>query len=73
MTIRKICLTEVVFKKQIPGEGNGNPLQDYCLENPMDGEAWWVLVHGVAESNMTEQLRVPEDFGQKFATLYRRQ
>jgi len=23
-----------------PGEGNGNPLQDYCLENPMDREAW---------------------------------
>ena len=29
-----------------PGEGNGNPLQ----ENPMDGGAWWVTVHGVAKS-----------------------
>ena len=33
-----------------PGEGNGNPLQYSCLENPMDGEAWWAAVHGVAES-----------------------
>ena len=30
-----------------PGEGNGNPLQYSCLENPMDGEAWQVTVHGV--------------------------
>ena len=28
------------------GEGNGNPLQDSCLENPMDGGAWWATVHG---------------------------
>ena len=33
-----------------PGEGNGNPLQYSCLENPMDGGAWWATVHGVAES-----------------------
>ena len=33
-----------------PGEGNGNPLQCSCLENPMDGEAWWATVHGVAKS-----------------------
>ena len=32
------------------GEGNGNPLQYSCLENPMDGGAWWAAVHGVAES-----------------------
>ena len=30
------------------GEGNGTPLQYSCLENPMDGEAWWAAVHGVA-------------------------
>ena len=34
-----------------PGEGNGNPLQYSCLENPMDGEAWWATVHRVAESD----------------------
>ena len=31
-----------------PGEGNGNPLQYSCLENPMDGEAWQATVHGAA-------------------------
>ena len=33
-----------------PGEGNGTPLQYSCLENPMDGGAWWAAVHGVARS-----------------------
>ena len=33
-----------------PGEGNGNLLQYSCLENSMDGEAWWATVHGVAKS-----------------------
>ena len=33
-----------------PGEGNGNPLQYSCSENPMDGGAWWAIVHGVTES-----------------------
>ena len=32
------------------GEGNGNPLQYSCLENPMDGGAWKAAVHGVAKS-----------------------
>ena len=31
-------------------EGNGTPLQYSCLENPMDGEAWWAAAHGVAKS-----------------------
>ena len=33
-----------------PGEGNGNPLQYSCLENPMEGGAWWATVHRVAKS-----------------------
>ena len=33
-----------------PGEGNGNPLRYSCLENPMDGGAWWATVHGVTKS-----------------------
>ena len=33
-----------------PGEGNGNPLQYFCLENPTDRGAWWAIVHGVAKS-----------------------
>ena len=35
---------------QINGEGNGNPLQYSCLENPMVGGAWWVTVHGVIKN-----------------------
>ena len=34
----------------IPGEDNGTPLQYSCLENPMDGGAWWAAVHGVVKS-----------------------
>ena len=33
-----------------PGEGNGNPLQYSCLENPMDRGAWWATVHGVTKN-----------------------
>ena len=33
-----------------PGEGNGNPLQCSCLENPKDGGAWWAAIYGVAQS-----------------------
>ena len=36
-----------------PGEGNSNPLQYSCLENPMDRGAWRAAVHGVAESDTT--------------------
>ena len=35
---------------RFPGEGNGNPHQYSCLENSMDGGAWWATVHGVAKS-----------------------
>ena len=37
-------------------EGNGNPLQSCCLENPLDRGAWWATVHGVTELNTTEWL-----------------
>ena len=33
-----------------PGEGNGNPLQYSCLENPRDGGAWWAAIYGVTQS-----------------------
>ena len=36
--------------RKIPGEGNGNPPQYSCLENPMDRRAWQTIVHGVARA-----------------------
>ena len=33
-----------------PGEGNGTPLQYSCLENPMDGGAWWATIHRITKS-----------------------
>ena len=36
--------------RRSPGEGNGNPLQYFCLENPTDGGAWQATVHGVTKS-----------------------
>ena len=38
------------FSLSCIGEGNGNPFQCSCLENPRDGEAWWAAVYGVAQS-----------------------
>ena len=38
------------FSLSFTGEGNGNPLQCSCLENPRDGGAWWAAVYGVAQS-----------------------
>ena len=39
-----------MYLKRGTGSRNGNPLQYSCLENPLDGGAWWAAVHGVAES-----------------------
>ena len=38
------------FSHSCIGEGNGNPLQYSCLENPRDGGAWWAVIYGVAQS-----------------------
>ena len=38
------------FSLSCIGEGNGNPLQCFCLENPRDGRAWWAAVYGVTQS-----------------------
>ena len=38
------------FSSSCIGEGNGNPLQCSCLENPRDGEVWWAAIYGLAQS-----------------------
>ena len=43
-------LGSILGSRRSPGEGNANPLQCYCLENPMDRGAWQATVHGVAKS-----------------------
>ena len=46
----------ILGSRRSPGEGNGYPLWYSCLENPMERKAWQATVHGVAESDLTEQL-----------------
>ena len=46
--LRHVGLIAVLGRS--PGRGHGNPLQYSCLENPMDREAWWAMVHRVAKS-----------------------
>ena len=41
---------------RFPGEGNGDPLQYPCLENPVDRGAWWVTIYRVSKSDTTYQL-----------------
>ena len=36
-----------------PGEGSGNPLQNFCLESPMNRGTWWAIVHGVTTESDT--------------------
>ena len=55
---------------RIPGEGNGNPLQYSCLENPMDRGAWQATVYGLdcKQLDTTERLHSPEACGQPYIT-----
>ena len=39
-----------ILSRLVIGEGNGNPIQYSCLENPMDGGAWWAAVYGVVQA-----------------------
>ena len=52
------------FSLSCIGEGNGNPLQCSCLENPRDGGAWWAAVYGVAQ-NRTRLKRLSSSKGQR--------
>ena len=51
------------------GEGNGNPLQCSCLENPRDGGAWWAAISGVAQS-WTRLKRLSSSSSSVYFTLY---
>ena len=46
----QIVLKKLMVSNEEDGEGNGTPLQYSCLENPMDGGAWWAAVHGASKS-----------------------
>ena len=46
----RIFISIYITTNELQGEGNGTPLQYSCLENPMDGGAWWAAVHGITKS-----------------------
>ena len=54
--------------KSSGGEGNGTPLQDSCLENPMEGGAWWATVHGVTKLELIYNFSNIEKTKQKIHT-----
>ena len=59
------------FSLSCIGEGNGNPLQCSCLENPRDGEAWWAAVSGVAQSRTRlkqQQQQQQQQVGHSFSS-----
>ena len=57
------------FSLSCTGEGNGNPLQCSCLENPRDGEAWWAAIYGVAQSRTRlKRLSSSSSFQLKFTS-----
>ena len=49
ITFKIFIIKNLTLSKTI-GEGNGNPLQCSCLENPRDGGAWWAAIYGIAQS-----------------------
>ena len=54
-------LGSIPVSKRLPGEGNGNQFQCFCLENPIDRGAWWAIAHGVKnESDTIEQLTLQQ-------------
>ena len=57
------------FSLSCIGEGNGNPLQCSCLENPRDGGAWWAAVYGVAQS-WTQLKRLSSSSSSSSSTVY---
>ena len=58
------------FSLSCIGEGNGNPLQCSCLENPRDGGAWWAAVCGVAQSRIRLKRLSSSSSGVSFGTAH---
>ena len=58
------------FSLSCIGEGNGNPLQCSCLENPRDGGAWWAAIYGVAQSQTRLQRLSSSSSNYKFSVTY---
>ena len=58
--------------RRFPEEGNGNPLQYSCLENPMDRGAWWAIVHGIARvrHDLVSKPPLPEDEVRKIIKVH---
>ena len=61
---RRIKYLRINLPKETNGEGNGNPLQYSCLDNPKDGGGWWATVHRITKS----QTRL-RDFTFTFSSL----
>ena len=57
------------FSLSCIGEGNGNPLQGSCVENPRDRGAWWAAVYGVAQSRTRLKRLSSSSSSTKFAFL----
>ena len=57
------------FSLSCIGDGNGNPLQCSCLENPRDGGAWWVALYGVAQSRTRLKRLSSSNFEVKWKSL----
>ena len=67
---RRKTVSQYSYPNPSQGEGNGNPLQYSCLENPMDGGAQWAAVHGVAELVTTEVTQQQQQQQQPFTVLF---
>ena len=56
----------ILGSERSPGEGNGNPLQYSCLDNPIDRGTWWAKVHGVVKSQTQLSTHTPHELSKRF-------
>ena len=60
----------ITINELYPGEGNGNPLQYFCLGNPMDRGAWWAIDYGVAK-RVRHDLMTKQEMDYNLKKLYK--